>query len=115
MNQYYGMKDNYSQKHNRSSYNNWKVNLDWTRTHNSRAIFLQLRTTVRKWSVYLSFRNTRVKGEYSKSESIEMIYFNCGIKMLLDRYHLTEARDEIEVVAKTKAENTIRQRDITKT
>ena len=65
--------------------------------------------------MYLSFRNTHVKGEYSKSESIEMIYFNCGIKMLLDRYHLTEARDEIEVVAKTKAENTIRQRDITKT
>ena len=70
---------------------------------------------MRKWSVYLSFRNTRVKGEYSKSESIEMIYFNCGIKMLLDWYHLTEARDEIEVVVKTKVENTIRQCDITKT
>lgn len=35
--------------------------------------------------------------------------------MLLDWYHLTEARDEIEVVVKTKAENTIRQCDITNT
>ena len=35
--------------------------------------------------------------------------------MLLDWHHLTEARDEIEVVVKTKAENTIRQCDITKT
>ena len=57
--------------------------------------------------MYLSFRNTPVKGEYGRSESIDIIYFNCGIKMLLDRYHLVEARNKIEVVVKMKAENTI--------
>ena len=45
-----------------------------------------------------------MKGEYSRSESIDIIYFNCGIKILLDRYHLVEARNKIEVVVKMKAE-----------
>ena len=54
--------------------------------------------------MYLSFCNTPVKGEYSRSVSIDIIYFNCGIKMLLDRYHLVEARNKIEVVVKMKAE-----------
>ena len=50
--------------------------------------------------MHLSLCNTRVKDEYSKSESIEITYLNCEIKMLLDRYHLVEARNEIEVVVK---------------
>ena len=54
--------------------------------------------------MYLSFRNTPVKGEYSKSESIDITYFNCGVKMLVDRYHLVEARNKIEVIVKMKAE-----------
>ena len=45
-----------------------------------------------------------MKGEYSKSESIDITYFSCGVKMLFDRYHLVEARNKIEVVVKRKAE-----------
>ena len=45
-----------------------------------------------------------MKGEYSKSESIDITYFNCGVKILLDRYHLVKARNKIEVVEKMKAE-----------
>ena len=49
-----------------------------------------------------------MKGEYSKSKSIEIIYFNCGIKMLLDRYYLAEARNKTEVVVKMKTEIPLR-------
>ena len=56
-----------------------------------------------------------MKGEYSRSESIDIIYFNCGIKILLDRYHLVEARNKIEVVVKMKAEIPFRLGQISNT